>query len=294
MFNFKSYQAPRTLAEALSLLAENPQLKVIAGGTDVLIKIQEHPETEVALMSINKITALKGVLQMPDGRVVIGPLTSFTEIISDLVINQNIPVLSVAAMTLGGPQIRNMATIGGNICNGVTSADSASTLFALNARVKLESVHGERLLPIQEFYLGPGKVDLRAGELLTEIIILPENYRGYTGHYLKFSPRRAMDIATVGVSVLCKIREGEIFEDLRIGLGVAGPIPIRCPEAEAFAVGKVANGAALQEIGQLTLRSAKVRTSWRASKEFREQLIVELCQRALKEAVRRAGGVEIA
>jgi len=293
MFNFTSYAAPETLNSALALLAEQPELQVVAGGTDILLKISEAKTATGGLMSIRGINALKGVLQLKDGRLVIGPLTSFAEIISDLAVNQNIPILSEAAMSLGGPQIRNVATIGGNICNGATSADSATSLFVLNARLKLSSLQEERILPINEFYLGPGKVDLRPGELLTEIIIQPEDFRGFYGHYLKFAPRRAMDIATIGVAALCKIREGEIFEEVRIALGVAGPVPLRCRSAEAYAVGRVANGQTLLEIGRLALQSARVRTSWRATKEFREQLIVELVQRALKETVRKSGGVEI-
>ncbi|CEP67494.1 FAD-binding, type 2 [Moorella glycerini] len=294
MYNIQGYYEATTLEEATELLAANPNLTIIAGGTDVLIKMHHGQIEKAELLSIRKIKSLQGIRKLEDGTIVIGPLTTFTQVVNAPVIKDNIPVLAEAALSMGGPQIRNVATIGGNICNGATSADSASTLFALNARLKLQSKLGERVVPIQEFYRGPGKVDLKSGEILTEIIVAPEDYQGYGGHYIKFSMRKAMDIATLGVAVICQIREGNIFADVRIGLGVAGPTPLRCREAEAFAKGKTISRETIAEIGKLAVKSTKARTSWRASKEYREHLVEELTQRALKAAIVKAGGEEIA
>lgn len=294
MYDIKAYFEAETIDEAITLLAANPNLIIIAGGTDVLIKIHQGEIQKAELLSIRKIKSLEGIRKLKDGRIIIGPLTTFTQIINDPVIQGNIPILTEAALSMGGPQIRNVATIGGNVCNGATSADSASSLFVLNAKLKLKSEKGERIIPIREFYLGPGKVDLRPGELLTEIIISPEDYMGYGGHYIKFSARKAMDIAILGVAVLCKIKEGSIFEDIRIGLGVAGPTPLRCFEAEAYAKGKKVSAQVISEVGKLAVKSTKARTSWRASKEYREHLVEELTQRALKVAIVKAGGEEIA
>ncbi|MCG0278852.1 MAG: xanthine dehydrogenase FAD-binding subunit XdhB [Thermanaeromonas sp.] len=294
MYDIKAYFEAETIDEATRLLADNPNLIVIAGGTDVLIKIHHGKIQKAELLSIRKIKSLEGIRKLEDGRIIIGPLSTFTQIINDPVIKENIPILAEAALSMGGPQIRNVATIGGNICNGATSADSAPSLFVLNAELKLKGQQGERIVPIQDFYLGPGRVDLKPGEILTEIIISPENYIGYAGHYIKFSARKAMDIAILGVAVLCKIKEGTIFEDVRIGLGVAGPTPLRCPEAEAYAKGKSVSAQVIAEIGRLAVKSTKARTSWRASKEYREHLVEELTQRALKAAIVKAGGEEIA
>lgn len=294
MFDIKAYFEAETVNEATALLAANPNLIVIAGGTDVLIKLHHGQLERAELLSIRKIKSLEGIRKLEDGTIIIGPLTTFTQIAKDPIIGENIPVLAEAALSMGGPQIRNVATIGGNICNGATSADSASTLFAVNARLRLQSNQGERVVPIQEFYLGPGKVDLKPGELLTEIILSPENYQGYGGHYIKFSMRKAMDIATLGVAVICRIKDGNVFEDVRIGLGVAGPTPLRCHEAEAYAKGKTISAETIAEMGKLAVKSTKARTSWRASKEYREHLVEELTQRALKVAIVKAGGEEIA
>ncbi|MDI6879943.1 MAG: xanthine dehydrogenase FAD-binding subunit XdhB [Desulfitobacteriaceae bacterium] len=294
MYDIQDYQEALTLSEVAETLARNPRMRIIAGGTDLLIKLHGGQIKAAELLSIRKIEALSHIEKMPDGAIGIGPLATFTQITQDPVIKTDIPLLAEAAVSMGGPQIRNIATIGGNVCNGATSADSASSLFALEAELTLISSRGTRVLPISEFYLGPGKVDLRAGELLTEIRILPQHYVGFGGHYIKFAMRKAMDIATLGVAVLCKLETGNILAEVKIGLGVAGPTPLRCLEAEAYAAGKAVSMDVLNEVGRLAIRSAKARTSWRASKEYREHLIQELVPRALREAIVQAGGGEIA
>ena len=292
MYDIKGYFEAETITEATELLAANPNLKIIAGGTDVLIKMHGGQIKSAELLSLRKIKALESIWKSEDGTIVIGPMATFSQVFNDPIIRKTIPILTEAAISMGGPQIRNVATIGGNICNGATSADSASSLFALNTQLKLQSQSGERVVPMREFYHGPGKVDLKPGEILTEIMISPEDYQGFGGHYIKFAMRQAMDIATLGVAVVCKLQDGA-FEDVRIGLGVAGPTPLRCLEAEEYAKGKMVSGETLAEIGKLAVKSAKARTSWRASKEYREHLVEELAQRALKIAIVNAGGAEL-
>lgn len=292
MYDIKAYYDAETVSEATALLAKNPNLKLIAGGTDVLIKMHGGQLQEAELLSLRKIKALERIRITENGTIVIGAMATFAMVFHNPILREIIPILTEAAISMGGPQIRNIATIGGNICNGATSADSASSLFALNAQLKLQDKNGERIVPIGDFYLGPGKVALNPGEILTEILIAPEDYQGFGGHYIKFSLREAMDIATLGVAVVCKLQSGT-FDEVRIGLGVAGPTPLRCLEAEAYAKGKKISSETLAEIGKLAVKSAKARTSWRASKEYREHLVEELTQRALKIAVVNAGGEEV-
>ena len=191
---------------------------------------------------------------------------------------------------MGGPQVRNMATIGGNVCNGAVSADSATTLFALNAELLLKTKNGERIIPIKEFYLGPGKVSILPNEILIKIIIRKDDYVGYKGNYIKFSNRKAMDIAMLGVSVSAYI-ENNIFKDIRIALGVAAPTPIRCIQAEEFAKGIEVNMENIIEISEKALLDARPRNSWRGSKDFRQHLIKELTKRGIIEIIKRTGGV---
>ncbi len=283
MFDVKKYYDVDNLGVALSLLSKEPHLIVIAGGTDVLIKMQHGwNQEETELLGINRIAELKGIRMLDNGDIEIGALCNFNQIEEDATLQENIIPLVEAAASIGGPQIRNVATIGGNICNGVTSADSASTLFAYDAKLKLSTERSERIVPISEFYMGPGKVALESGELLTHIIIPKESYEGYQGRYIKFARRKAMDIATLGVSVNYRIDEASgCFEDLRIGLGVAGPTPLRCIEAEEYARGTKVSEEGIAGIAGKAVLSSHARTSWRASKEYREHLIEELVAEAL-------------
>ena len=286
MYDIKTYTEVKTVQEAVDLLAGNENAQIIAGGTDVLIKSRERKNGYVGrdLIGITRIPELKEIKMNSNGDIIIGAAATFTEVEGSEVIVKNVKSLSDAVGSVGGPQIRNVGTVGGNICNGATSADSASTLFAYNAVLMVTGKNGNKEIDIKDFYLGPGKVLLEQGDILTAVKITKENYEGYKGHYIKFSPRQAMDIATLGCSVWMKENSG-IIEDIRIAYGVAGPTPLRAASAEEFAKGKTINDETLNEIGKKCLESARARDSWRASKAFREQLVEELPKRAVKAII---------
>jgi len=289
MFDICELHEPETLQEAKRIFHDQPDLKVIAGGTDVLIRLQHGSLAGAGLLSLRNIRELTEIRMLGDGTLAIGAMVPFTQVFQNDLVRKHVPVLGEAAVSMGGPQVRNVATIGGNLCNGAVSADSASTLFALDALLKLETLAGERIIPMADFYAGPGQVNLQPGELLVAILIPREGYEGMGGHYIKYAMRKAMDIATLGVAVVCKVRENR-FVELRIGLGVAAPVPLRCQEAEAYAKGREVTLACVQEIARLAVMPSRARTSWRASKDYREHLIEVLAQRAVAEAVKRAGG----
>lgn len=289
MFDIGKVLEPKTIDEAVVLYSENPNLRIIAGGTDVLIKMH-HGELEgVELLSIKEIDGLKNIRLLEDGAIEIGAMVSFSQLFRSELINEKLFVLSEAAVSMGGPQIRNMATIGGNVSNGAVSADSAPTLFALNAILKLRSSNGIRMVPITEFYAGPGKVKFLASEILEAVIITRENYENMHGNYIKYANRKAMDIAMLSISTILSVEAGK-FKNMRIALGVAAPTPIRCTEAEEYAVGKEATQDNIKEIAKLALKAANARDSWRGSKAYREHLIEVLTGRAINEAINRAGG----
>lgn len=290
MFDINNIYQPKTLKEALDLLDNKENIKIIAGGTDVLIKLHHGDLAGIELLSIRDIEELKEITLNDEGDIEIGAMASFSDIFRSDVINENIYVLSEAAVSMGGPQVRNVATIGGNVCNGAVSADSATSLFALNAELLLKTKNEERIIPIKEFYLGPGKVSILPNEILVKIIIRKKEYLGYKGNYIKFSNRKAMDIAMLGVSVVGAI-ENNYFKDLRISLGVAAPTPIRCLKAEEFSKGIEVNMNNIIEISEKALLDARPRNSWRGSKDFREHLIKELTKRGIIEIIKRAGGV---
>jgi xanthine dehydrogenase FAD-binding subunit len=270
---------------------EHPEALLLAGGSDILIQIRDGKLAGTDLISIQPLEDLRGISLEDDGTILIRPLTSFSHVTQNPLIQKFIPALGDAVDQIGGPQIRNIGTIGGNICNGVTSADSASTLKAYDAILEISSVDGVRVLPYADFSKGPGKVDLKSNEILTAIRIPKDSYENTYGEYIKYSIRRAMDIATLGCSVNVRLSDDKkTIERLRIGYGVAGPTPMRVPTAESLATGKLISEQLIIDVATATLTDVNPRTSWRATKEFRMQLVKELCKRALKSAINQAGG----
>ena len=236
---------------------------------------------------------LRGITIDADENIRIGSLTSFSHITRDPIIQQYINVLGEAVDMVGGPQIRNIGTIGGNTCNGVTSADSSSTLHAWDAIVELTGKNGVRRLPIHEFYIKAGKVDIRAedGEIQTAILIPKESYDRCYGHYIKYAMRNAMDIATLGCSVNVRLSEDKkTIERARIAYGVAGPVPLRCASAEAAAQGKPLTEETVETFAHTILDDINPRDSWRASKAFRQHIAVEIAKRCLVKSIELAGG----
>lgn len=290
MFDISSIYQAKSVDDAISALTQNPEAVVIAGGTDVLIKIREGRLAGCSLVSIHELQEELGGVSLWEGEdIAIGPLTTFRGVTQNPIIAERIPVLGEAADMAGGPQLRAAGTIGGNLCNGITSADTASTLVALDAQLHVKGPEGLRVIPISAWYKGVGKVDLAHNELLYKIVIPKANYEGYIGHYIKYAQRNAMDIATLGVSCVVKLSgDKKTVADLRLSFGVAGPVPMRAPTAEE-AVKGLPIREAIAKIGDAALADVNPRTSWRASKEFRIQLIAELSGRALQEAARKGG-----
>ena len=291
MYDIENYYNAQSIKEAVNLLKEHPDARIISGGSDVLIKIREGKMAGTSLVSIRDIKEIQGVTLMDSGDIYIGAGTTFSHVTNDPVIREHISVLGEAVDQVGGPQVRNIGTIGGNVCNGAVSADSAPTLLSLNAMLRIADGEGGRTVPIDMFYLGPGKVDLHCGDVLTHIIIPGKEYQGYRGHYIKYSMRNAMDIATLSCSVVSKVdTAANILEDVRITFGVAAPVPYRCKKTEEALKGMEIGEELYEKIKTLVREEINPRDSWRASKEFRLQIGGEIAARALKETVRLAGG----
>ena len=271
MYDIEKYYNAGTVSEAVTLLNEHPDTRIISGGSDVLIKIREGRMAGTSLVSIRDIEELKGIERKENGDIYIGAGTVFSHITADPIIQKYIPVLGEAVDQVGGPQIRNIGTIGGNICNGAVSADSVPTV------------------PVREFYLGPGRVALKQGEVLTHVIIPKNEYEGYHGHYIKYSMRNAMDIATLSCSVVSKVDTAEnILEDVRITFGVAAPVPYRCTETEALLKGRKLDASLYQNLEESVRSEIHPRDSWRASRDFRLQIGGEIARRALIRTVELA------
>ena len=303
MYDIEAIYEADSVSHAVELLRAHPGARVIAGGSDVLIKVREGRLAGAVLVSIHGLDELRGVRLAENGGLRIGALTSFSRVSADPLIRRHIAVLGEAADTVGGPQIRNIGTIGGNVCNGVTSADTASTLAAYEAVMEYAGLEGTRLVPIAQHYVAAGKTALAPDEILTAIIIPKESYAGTAGHYIKYAMREALDIATISCSANVRLSldgdgkagtMGKTIQRLRLAYGVAGPVPMRAFSAEAAANGKAADADTVEKAARAVLDDIKPRDSWRASAAFRSHLAVELARRAITgaigHAITRAGG----
>ena len=287
------YFEPRSVSEALSVLAKHgAEAKVIAGGTDVMvdIKFKEEPG---GLVNIKKIPGLSGISENGVG-LRIGPLTTIRDIETNALVRDKLPVLWEAAHQFASLQVRNTATIGGNICRASPSGETLAPLLVLDAKAKLAFGDGEKSVPFASFFRGPGKSSAGSTGLLTQIEISypPANSKGV---YLKHAVRGAMDIAMVGVAVLMTPDSGKNnIQDVRIGLGAVAPTPVRAPKAEALLRGKPLSASLLREAAALAASESSPITDQRSSAEYLRWIVEALTRKGLEQTWKAATGKEIA
>lgn len=282
MFDVKDIYEAYTIDQALEFLKEKPELRIISGGSDVLVKLRDGGLDDDELLSIQMIDEIKDVSMEEDNTIKIGAGMTFAHLAEHPIIKEHINFLGQAVLTAGGPQLRNAATIGGNVCNAAPSADSAPSLFVLDALVVVESAGQYKEVPITEFYKGLGKVHLEGNEMVTGFKIKEENYKGFAGHYFKYAMRNAMDIATSSCAVNVKVDENFVIEKIKACYGVASVTPVRVFKAEEEFVGKVLNEENIRAFAKKALEELSPRNSWRASKELRTQVLYEICCRNLR------------
>src|SRR5919106_2003226 len=285
---FDFYQ-PATLAEACRLVSENgPGGRFLAGGTDLVIALKEKGLLPKYVVDLKRVPGLTGILQNSDGSITIGALTTMREIEISPLITKNFPFLSQSAAEVGSIQIRNRATLGGNMANATPSADTAPPLIALNATAKIVGVSGERTVRLEEFSKGPGQTVMSVEEVLTEIDI-PKTSPRLVGEYIKFSPREMMDLAYVGVAVAYNLNDKKC-DDVRIVLGAVAPTPIRAKRAEAALEGQNLTEALAEKIGQMAADEAKPISDVRSSADYRRAMVAAMTKRALLNAAAGPAG----
>jgi CO/xanthine dehydrogenase FAD-binding subunit len=279
---------PKTLAEAANLLSQHGQsAKVLAGGTDLLIQMKNRLTSPLYLVSLKEIQGLDEILEV-SGEIRIGALATHSKIQCSPLIRKRLPVLGDSVDNLGSKQIRNVGTLGGNLCNAAPSADTASPLLALDARLKVVGTRSEKQIPVDSFFIGAGKTILEVGEILAEIIIpLPPSYSA--GAFIKHTRRAALDLPVISVAVQCTFNaELSHFERVRIGLGVVAPVSFRPRKAESFLQGKRFEEKVLEEAGNIACQEATPRDTWRGSSLYRKAMIGILLQEALQMSKQRA------
>jgi aerobic carbon-monoxide dehydrogenase medium subunit len=277
------YFEPRSLDEAVSLLARyEGRAQPLAGGTDLLVEIKEQLRRADCVVNIKKIPGFQPLsFDLKDG-LRIGALVTAREIETSPVVLEKYPALAQSARELGSIQVRNRATIVGNVCRASPSADTLPPLIADGASVKLFGRNGECTVLLEEFFVGPGTTSLKPDELVTEIVVPPPP--PCTGKvYIKHGRRKAMELATVGVAVTLTIGA-----DVRIVLGAVAPTPIRARQAEAVLRGQTLNEKLIEQAADAAVLESRPISNVRASAEYRREMVGVLTRRAIEQALRLA------
>jgi aerobic carbon-monoxide dehydrogenase medium subunit len=279
-----AYHRPSSVEEACRLLAREPEAAVLAGGTDLMVHLGQawRGQRPPAVVNVKRIPGLDAI-GVTDSVVRLGALTSLTALIEHAVIRREYPVLPLTARYMGSPAIRNLATVGGNLCNGSPAADLPPVLLALDAEVGIAGPDGDRRLPLEAFFRGPGHTALRAGELLTWVEF-PRRRPPWPIRYERLDVRRAMDIAIVGAALSVR-RDGGRVGEARVALGAVAPTPLRAREAEAVLVTEGLTAAAIERAAERAMAAARPISDVRATAEYRWEMVGTLVRRGL-EALR--------
>lgn len=279
-----TYLAPASLGEACELLIKyQGKIRTKAGGTDLLVRLAQRALKPEYILGIRKIPELATLSFNPDEGLRLGAMVLLADVAANPLIKEHYPMLARAAKATATVQIRNMGTVMGNICNASPSADNSPTLVAMNASIVAVSKTGERQIPIDEFFLGPGRNALEATEIAKEILVpAPAPRSGVS--YQKISPRSKVDIAAVNVGTMVTVDEQGACQQARICLGAVGPVPLRAVTAEKFLQGKVITDEVAEEAGALAGADASPISDVRASKEYRRLMVIILTKRSLLEA----------
>lgn len=279
-----SYHKPKSVREAIGLLSQYSQEAVVlSGGTDLLVEMKKRTRNPSHIVSIQGIPRLRRIEQDGENLLHIGPSVTMQTLSSHPALTGGLGFLAQAASLLGSWQIRNRATLGGNICHASPSADTLPALLCLKALLKLEGLDGERVIPVEDFFLGPGETVASPGEILTDVLI-PRPPAGSWGVYKKFAARKKMDLAVVGVAVIGALDpSGERFSYVRIGLGAVAPTPIRARRAEDILTDSKVSEELIADAAARAASEASPISDLRASEGYRREIIGHLTQEALQE-----------
>ena len=280
-------RCPTQLDEALAALAELPGAQILAGGTDLMVEINHGSRRPDAIVAVGRVAQLRGWGREDGGVLRIGAATTYTELLG-AGLARAAPALAAAARTVGSPQIRNAGTIGGNLATASPAGDTLPVLVALDAEVELASVAGTRRVPVREFITGPKRTALAAGELVVAVRIRAAA-PGDGQEYLKVGTRNAMVIAVASCAVIVE----PALRRVRVALGSVGPVPLRAPEAEAWAAEHLwAPGAPadIRVFGRLVAEAARPIDDHRSTAEYRRHAVAVLAARGLHRCLRGEPG----
>jgi carbon-monoxide dehydrogenase medium subunit len=275
-----SYHKPKTLEEAFRLRKEKPGAAFIAGGTDVMVQIKNRELRPSDLISLRNIPGFARI--EVNGGARIGALTTIADIVQHSALGRSFPVLVEAARSIGSVQIRNVATIGGNLCNCSPCADMALPLLVHEAKLRLQSSETTREVPIEEFFKGPGESCLLANEIVTEICLAPPD-KNVQAVFLK-KGRVKMDLSVASVAVLLEM-DGDLCRKARIAAGSVAPVPLRLRAVEEILEGSILSEKIIRNAQRLSEESVSPITDIRSSEDYRRQIVGVFVKRGLTRAL---------
>lgn len=277
------YYAPQTIQETCSLLTQlGSKAKVLSGGTDLMVKMKHGVLSCEALVSLKELRELKEITYQQGKGVVIGARATHNELVNSTLLNEKYLSISEAAHQMASNQIRNLGTVGGNIVNAVPSADLPPILIALGATITMVGPDGERTIPLEEYFTGPGRSVMAQNEVVTQFTIPDQPTTGST--YIKFGLRASGALAVVGVASAVTV-EGNIIKDARIVLGAVAPTPLRAKNAEAVLIGKEYTDDLLEQAGVAAAAECSPISDIRGSAEYRRDMVRVFTKRSLKAAI---------
>jgi len=282
--------SPKSVEEALEILTrEGERAKVVAGGTDLIIQMKEGVIRRKKLIDIFNLDELR-YIKLDDNVIRIGALTSFSEIARSPIIRKYAKILAEASKTVGSMQIMNKASIGGNIVNASPAADGVPPLYVLDAELVIRSKNGERVVPVEKFYLGYKKLDLRPDELLVEIRVRPMG-ESEDGIFLKHGPRLGDIISVVNMAILVKWSGDNVIEDAKIALGAVAPTIVRARSCEEYLAGKRPSEENILAAAGLVVRDISPIDDIRGTAEYRRELAINMLYMGLWELASRRGAL---
>ena len=287
------YLEPESIEEALAILSRyQGKSKIIAGGTDLMLQMRNKAIRPEYVVDITRIPGLDYITFDDQQGLRLGVLTTIRGLETSVELQRKYPVISQAASQLGSVAIRNVATVGGNLCNALPSAETSQALLALSAQVRVVGPGGERTIPLEGFFTGVGKTLLQPDEILLEILV-PESLPHTSGIYIKHSPRGPIDLAIVNITVLMTMEQDHrVCRDAKIVLGAVSPTPLRAKKAENVLKGKRVDGALIDRAAQVASDEANPRRgSIRGSFEYKKEMVKVLTGRAIKEVIGLRDGV---
>ena len=278
---------PKSLEEALRYVKELPDSKPIAGGTDLIIDLREGACETRNLVDLTHVKELDYIRESK-GRIRIGAMTHHSDLVASGLIKSKALVLSEAAHLVGSIQIRNLGTVGGNICNASPGADTATPLLVLGAEATISSAEGTRTIPLSEFFTGPKRTNLKPGELLTELSF-PTPPTGSGGAFQKLGRRKGCTLSLINIAAYVEL-DGDTCSKARVAVGACAPTPVRIKDVEEMLKGKKIDDAVIGEVSSACygLVEPSQRAHSRASEEYRRDMSCVLMRRALTTALERA------